>query len=110
MDIHISGTSDAEISALKYIFEGQVKSYMPYSISYVQGVNRMHGFPSDIVYRVRGMALSCGRLVYCVWVSRDPEEMGEGGRYCGGNLTLTSSFNSTVDNSLGQVKLVCHTI
>ena len=57
----------------------------------------------DIVYRVRGVALSCGRLVYCVWVSRDPEEMGEGGRYCGGNLTLTSSFNSTVDNSLGQV-------
>jgi len=32
--------------------------------------------------------------------------MGEGGRYCGGNLTLTSSFNSTVDNSLGQVKKV----
>jgi PAS domain-containing serine/threonine kinase len=76
----------------------------------MQGVNGMHDFPSDIVYRVRGMALSCGRLVFCVWVLRDPEEMVEGGQYCGGNLTLTSSFNSTVDNSLGQVKLVLHSI
>ena len=67
-------------------------------------------FSSDIVYRVRGVALSCGRLVYCVWVSRDPEEMGEGGRHCGGNLTLTSSLNSTVDNSLGQVKIRVPTI
>ncbi|XP_069682889.1 PAS domain-containing serine/threonine-protein kinase isoform X2 [Periplaneta americana] len=61
----------------------------------------------DIVYRVRGVALACGRLVYCVWVSRDPEEIGEGGRYCGGNLTLTSSFNSTIDNSLGQAIRSC---
>jgi PAS domain-containing serine/threonine kinase len=68
----------------------------------------VYDFPADIVYRVRGVMLSCGKLVYCVWVSRDPEEMGEGGRYCGGNLTLTSSFNSTVDNSLGQVKLLSY--
>jgi PAS domain-containing serine/threonine kinase len=83
---------------------------MSCSVFHMQEINRMYELTSDIVYRVRGMVLSCGRLVYCVWVSRDPEEMGEGGRYCGGNLTLTSSFNSTVDNSLGQVKLVLHSI
>ncbi|XP_021932222.1 PAS domain-containing serine/threonine-protein kinase isoform X4 [Zootermopsis nevadensis] len=75
--------------------------------SYVGFGRHRDGSSLDIVYRVRGMALSCGRLVYCVWVSRDPEEMGEGGRYCGGNLTLTSSFNSTVDNSLGQAIRSC---
>ncbi|XP_049954466.1 PAS domain-containing serine/threonine-protein kinase isoform X2 [Schistocerca serialis cubense] len=60
----------------------------------------------DIVYRVRAVVLVCGRLVYCVWISRDPEEIAEGGRTCG-NLTLTSSFNSTVDNSLGQAIRSC---
>ncbi|PSN52338.1 hypothetical protein C0J52_11417 [Blattella germanica] len=75
--------------------------------SYVGFGKHRDGSNLDIVYRVRGVALSCGRLVYCVWVSRDPEEMGEGGRYCGGNLTLTSSFNSTVDNSLGQAIRSC---
>ncbi|KAK7861668.1 hypothetical protein R5R35_005350 [Gryllus longicercus] len=61
----------------------------------------------DIVYRVRGVVLSSGRVVYCVWVSRDPEEVAEGGRAGGGNLTLTSSFNSTIDNSLGQAIRSC---
>ncbi|XP_068085180.1 PAS domain-containing serine/threonine-protein kinase [Anabrus simplex] len=61
----------------------------------------------DVLYRVRGIILSSGRTVYCVWVSRDPEELGEGGRNCAGNLTLTSSFNSTVDNSLGQAIRSC---
>ena len=36
-----------------------------------------------------------GQTVYCVWVSRDPEDPGEGGRSCA-NLTLASSLNSTV--------------
>ncbi|PNF14942.1 hypothetical protein B7P43_G01558 [Cryptotermes secundus] len=75
--------------------------------SYVGFGKHRDGSNLDIVYRVRGVVLSCGRCVYCVWVSRDPEEMGEGGRYCGGNLTLTSSFNSTVDNSLGQAIRSC---
>ena len=34
-----------------------------------------------------------------MWVARDPEDPGEGGRsYC--NLTLASSFNSTMDASM----------
>ena len=36
--------------------------------------------------------------VYCMWVSRDPEEVAEGGRSFA-NLTLASSFNSTMDKS-----------
>ena len=41
------------------------------------------------------MRLADGQAVYCVWISRDPEDPGEGGRSCA-NLTLASSLNSTM--------------
>jgi hypothetical protein len=58
---------------------------------------------ADIVYQVRQVQLSSGRCVLCVWVSRDPDDAVTDGGNC---MTLTSSFNSTVDNSLGQVILL----
>ena len=35
-----------------------------------------------------------GRVLYCAWISRDPEEDGEGGRPTS-SFALASSFNST---------------
>lgn len=48
----------------------------------------------DIIYRVKTVVLN-EKTHYCVWVSRDPWELAEGGRNIHTNLTLTSSFNST---------------
>ncbi len=47
------------------------------------------------------MQLSDGSKVYCLWLSRDPEDVGEGGRSYA-NITLASSFNSTADRSMLQ--------
>ncbi|KAK3926668.1 PAS domain-containing serine/threonine-protein kinase [Frankliniella fusca] len=53
----------------------------------------------EIVYQVRLVQLKCGRLLYCVWISRDCEE--EDPVY--GNLTFTSSLESSaIEPSLGQ--------
>ena len=40
------------------------------------------------------MELNDGRVLYCAWMSRDPEEEGEGGRSTS-SFALASSFNST---------------
>lgn len=40
------------------------------------------------------MELIDGRLLFCAWISRDPEEEGEGGRSTN-SFALASSFNST---------------
>ena len=40
------------------------------------------------------MELNDGRVLYCAWISRDPEEEGEGGRSTS-SFALASSFNST---------------
>ena len=62
-------------------------------------------FLSGIVFQIKRVLLEDGNQVYCMWVSRDPEEPGECGRSYA-NLTLASSFNSTMDQSnfsLGEV-------
>ena len=38
--------------------------------------------------------------MYCIWVSRDPEEHGEGSR-APSQMLFTSSFNSTLNTSHG---------
>ncbi|XP_019538730.3 PAS domain-containing serine/threonine-protein kinase isoform X2 [Aedes albopictus] len=60
----------------------------------------------DILYTISNQTLPCGRKVYCIWVSRDPDssynnlDEDEDKHQ---NLTLTfNSITSTVDNSLGQ--------
>ncbi|KAG1680894.1 PAS domain-containing serine/threonine-protein kinase [Nymphon striatum] len=48
-----------------------------------------------ISYQIKRVELENGRTLYCLWVSKDPEEPAEGGRtHC--SLTLASSFNSSV--------------
>ena len=58
-----------------------------------------------IVFQIKRVQLDDGNEVYCMWVSRDPEEPAEYGRSYA-NLTLASSLNSTMDHSnysLGEV-------
>ena len=38
--------------------------------------------------------------MYCIWVSRDPEEQGEGSRMAN-QMLLAGSFNSTLNMSNG---------
>uniref|UniRef100_A0A1Q3EZR9 Putative pas domain-containing serine/threonine-protein kinase n=1 Tax=Culex tarsalis TaxID=7177 RepID=A0A1Q3EZR9_CULTA len=61
----------------------------------------------DVLYTISKQTLPCGRKVYCIWVSRDPEssynDVLEEDEDRHQNLTLTfNSITSTVDNSLGQ--------
>ncbi|KAL4217724.1 hypothetical protein ACF0H5_022464 [Mactra antiquata] len=51
-----------------------------------------------IVFQIKRVQLEDGNEVYCMWISRDPEEPGGYGRSYA-NLTLASSLNSTVDQS-----------
>lgn len=44
------------------------------------------------------MILRSGEVFYCMWVSRDPEDPAEGGRPLA-NMTLASSFNSTMESA-----------
>ncbi|XP_013389166.1 PAS domain-containing serine/threonine-protein kinase isoform X1 [Lingula anatina] len=58
-----------------------------------------------VVFQIRQIELDSGHSLYCMWVSRDPEEQGEGTRSFA-NLTLASSLNSTLGASiisLGEV-------
>lgn len=50
------------------------------------------------------MELDDGRVLYCAWISRDPEEEGEGGRSMS-SFALASSFNSTspLDHSVRSI-------
>uniref|UniRef100_A0A182T7E6 Protein kinase domain-containing protein n=1 Tax=Anopheles maculatus TaxID=74869 RepID=A0A182T7E6_9DIPT len=55
----------------------------------------------DIIYTISSQMLPCGRKVYCIWVSRDPESSYNNLEEA--NVTLTfNSITSTIDNSLGQ--------
>ncbi|XP_053685464.1 PAS domain-containing serine/threonine-protein kinase [Sabethes cyaneus] len=60
----------------------------------------------DILYTISNHMLPCGRKVYCIWVSRDPDSsynLLEDEEDKHQNLTLTfNSITSTIDNSLGQ--------
>ena len=62
-------------------------------------------FLPGVIYQIRKVQVGEGQFVYCMWLSRDPEDPGEGGRSYA-NFTLASSLNSTMDPtqySLGEV-------
>uniref|UniRef100_T1JIH4 Protein kinase domain-containing protein n=1 Tax=Strigamia maritima TaxID=126957 RepID=T1JIH4_STRMM len=61
------------------------------------------GSDLSIIYQIKRVNLDDGDTLYCVWVSRDPEEPAEGGR--GNNLTFASSVNSTLDASASSLSL-----
>uniref|UniRef100_A0A182UNV1 Protein kinase domain-containing protein n=1 Tax=Anopheles merus TaxID=30066 RepID=A0A182UNV1_ANOME len=75
-------------------------------LSYVDGKYRgeaIHydGNVIDIIYTISSQMLPCGRKVYCIWISRDPESSYNNLEEA--NVTLTfNSITSTIDNSLGQ--------
>ncbi|KAL3887875.1 hypothetical protein ACJMK2_000264 [Sinanodonta woodiana] len=52
-----------------------------------------------IIFQIKRVELECGSHIYCMWVSRDPEDPGEATRSYA-NLTLASSLNSTRDCSM----------
>ncbi|XP_058066306.1 uncharacterized protein LOC131215929 [Anopheles bellator] len=54
----------------------------------------------DIIYTISNQTLPCGRKVYCIWISRDPESSYN--HLEDVNVTLTfNSITSTIDNSVG---------
>ncbi|XP_033105497.1 PAS domain-containing serine/threonine-protein kinase-like [Anneissia japonica] len=54
-----------------------------------------------ILFSIKQIKLDDGNSLYCIWLSRDPADPGEGGRYIS-NLTLASSFSSTFNASQSQ--------
>lgn len=65
-------------------------------------------FLSGVIFQVKKVELDDGSSTYCMWVSRDPEDAPEYGKSFA-NLTLASTFNSTMDKSncsLGEVSVL----
>ena len=58
--------------------------------------------------QVKKIELNDGRVLYCAWISRDPEEEGEGGRSMS-SFALASSFNSSEYSvtSIAEVSCSC---
>lgn len=48
----------------------------------------------DSCQQIKKIELNDGRVLYCAWISRDPEEEAEGGRSTS-SFALAASFNST---------------
>ena len=42
--------------------------------------------------------------MYCLWIAKDPEDITAASRL--GTLTLANSNAETIDNSLGEVRLI----
>ncbi|XP_038051994.1 uncharacterized protein LOC119724824 isoform X2 [Patiria miniata] len=57
-----------------------------------------------IIFQIKCVELDDNRTLYCMWISRDPSDPGEGGR-CTSNLTLASSFSSTFNASISALSL-----
>ncbi|KAK3088561.1 hypothetical protein FSP39_020640 [Pinctada imbricata] len=66
--------------------------------SYAGQCRHQDGSFLGIIFQLKRVELGDGSAQYCMWVSRDPEEVAEGGRSYA-NLTLASSLNSTMDRS-----------
>ncbi|XP_021379367.1 PAS domain-containing serine/threonine-protein kinase-like isoform X2 [Mizuhopecten yessoensis] len=66
------------------------------------GVCEHHdGSNLGIIFQVKRVQMEGGQFVYCLWVSRDPEDHPDTS-HSYTNLTLASSFNSTMDRSVGE--------
>lgn len=72
--------------------------------SFVGRARHKDGSLLGIVFQVKKIELNDGRVLYCAWISRDPEEEGEGGRSMS-SFALASSFNSTspLDHSVRSI-------
>ena len=60
-----------------------------------------------MIFQIKKIELDDGTFTYCMWVSRDPEDAPEYGKSFT-NLTLATSFNSTMDRSncsVGEVRI-----
>ncbi|CAB4061249.1 unnamed protein product [Lepeophtheirus salmonis] len=53
-----------------------------------------------ILYQIRRVTLNDGSSLYCLWLSREPEDHDGGKQF--GSLTLESTFDNSPDESLGQ--------
>ncbi|XP_040565445.1 PAS domain-containing serine/threonine-protein kinase isoform X2 [Lepeophtheirus salmonis] len=84
-----------------------------YSVNY--RVDEAHNFPEGsffglgrhkngdeiaILYQIRRVTLNDGSSLYCLWLSREPEDHDGGKQF--GSLTLESTFDNSPDESLGQ--------
>ena len=56
--------------------------------------------------QVKKLELNDGSILYCAWISRDPEEEGEGGRSMN-SFALAASFNSSLEYSVTSIAEVC---
>ncbi|XP_033726773.1 PAS domain-containing serine/threonine-protein kinase-like [Pecten maximus] len=66
------------------------------------GVFQHHdGSNIGIIFQVKQVQTEGGEHVYCLWVSRDPGDHPDP-LHSYTNLTLASSFNSTLDQSVGE--------
>ncbi|XP_069106167.1 PAS domain-containing serine/threonine-protein kinase-like [Argopecten irradians] len=66
------------------------------------GVFQHHdGSDIGIIFQVKRVQMEGGEYVYCLWVSRDPGDQPDP-LHSFTNLTLASSLNSTMDQSVGE--------
>ncbi|XP_064652931.1 PAS domain-containing serine/threonine-protein kinase-like isoform X2 [Lineus longissimus] len=75
----------------------KVKKAAPSSLAIPEGswcgkLRHRDGSSLAIIYQIKTVALDDGSVLYCMWVSRDPEDPAV-------TYTLASSFNSTLDQS-----------
>ena len=58
----------------------------------------------DILYQIRRVSLEDKSYMYCLWIAKDSEDCTAASRL--GTLTLATSNAETIDDSLGEVRLV----
>ncbi|XP_065063667.1 PAS domain-containing serine/threonine-protein kinase-like [Rhopilema esculentum] len=80
----------ADSQTTKKIFEG----------NFCGQARHKDGSLLPIVFQIKQITLDRGQEMFCIWVSRDPEEHGEGSR-APSQMLFTSSFNSTLNTSHG---------
>ena len=58
----------------------------------------------DILYQIRRVSLEDKSYMYCLWIAKDSEDCTAASRL--GTLTLATSNAETIDDSLGEVRLI----
>ena len=58
-----------------------------------------------IFFQIKKVELKDGQVLFCIWISKDPED--EEGGHIQGNHTLGSSHNSLFVSSVGGIREVC---
>ncbi|XP_048590414.1 PAS domain-containing serine/threonine-protein kinase isoform X2 [Nematostella vectensis] len=60
-----------------------------------------NGTSLGVIFQIKRIELNDGRMLFCAWISRDPEEEGEGGRSTAA-YSLAASFSSVLGNSFAN--------